>query len=244
MDTQPPPSAKARIAFGKSQRNRLRRVDQGELRPKARGFDPIRILQTATANRLRHLLPLKYERMRASPFAFFRGAVSIMAADLGRLPHTGIIIQLCGDAHVQNLGSFAAPDGKLIFDVNDFDETIRGPWEWDVKRMVSSIVLAGRAAGQKAAACQAAVEAFLSGYLDSISAVAGLPILAAARHQIHRENRVRPVSEALRQSRRATPAELLKKLAVRDGRGRWRFTDDRPLHWRVRGEKAKEALSR
>jgi uncharacterized protein (DUF2252 family) len=243
MKTQPPLTAKERMAYGKSQRNRLRRVDQGELRPKERGFDPIHTLQASAAGRLRQLLPIKYDRMRVSPFAFFRGAVSIMAADLGRLPHTGIMVQLCGDAHVQNLGSFAAPDGKLVFDFNDFDETIRGPWEWDAKRMVSSIVLAGRAAGQKVAACQAAVEAFLSGYLDSMSEFARLPILAAARHQIHREDRVTPISEALRQSSRATPAELLKKLTVRDGRGHWRFADGRPLHWRVRGEKAKEALA-
>ena len=87
------------------------------------------------------LLPIKYARMAVSPFAFFRGAVSIMAADLGRLPHSGVAVQLCGDAHVQNLGSFAAPDGKLVFDINDFDETIRGPWEWDVKRMAASIVV-------------------------------------------------------------------------------------------------------
>ena len=119
------------------------RAAQADLRAKERRFDPIAALRAAAEGRVRQLLPIKYARMKVSPFAFFRGAVSIMAADLGRLPHSGLTVQLCGDAHVQNLGSFAAPDGALVFDLNDFDETIRGPWEWDVKRMAVSIVLAG-----------------------------------------------------------------------------------------------------
>ena len=119
------------------------RAAQADLRAKERRFDPIAVLRAAAEGRVRQLLPIKYARMKVSPFAFFRGAVSIMAADLGRLPHSGLTVQLCGDAHVQNLGSFAAPDGALVFDLNDFDETIRGPWDWDVKRMAASIVLAG-----------------------------------------------------------------------------------------------------
>src|SRR5437870_8600480 len=102
--------------------------------------------------------------MSSSPFAFFRGAVSIMAADLARLPHSNLNVQLCGDTHVQNLGSFAAPDGKLVFDFNDFDETIRGPFEWDLKRMAASIILAGREANHKRAACHSAAEMFVARY--------------------------------------------------------------------------------
>ena len=117
----------------------MSRAAQAELRAKERPFHPIDLLRQSAEGRVPQLLPIKYARMAVSPFAFFRGAVSIMAADLGRLPHSGVTVQLCGDAHVQNLGSFAAPDGKLVFDINDFDETIRGPWEWDVKRMASSI---------------------------------------------------------------------------------------------------------
>ncbi len=93
------------------------------------------------------LIKLKYELMAESPFGYFRGAVPVMAADLAVLPNTGIVGQLCGDAHVRNLGAFAAPDGRLVFDINDFDETIRGPFEWDLKRMAASLVLAGRAVG-------------------------------------------------------------------------------------------------
>src|ERR1041385_4748316 len=104
-----------------------------------------------------------------------------MAADLGRLPHTTIDVQLCGDAHVQNLGSFAAPDGRLVFDFNDFDETIRGPFEWALKRMATSIVSAGREAKTKRAACQAAAGIFLARYCAFMAEFSRQPILQAAR---------------------------------------------------------------
>src|ERR1700682_2846035 len=153
-------SAKERIQLGKKRRAVVSRAGLAKLQPKERGFDPIDVLRAATEGRVPQLLPVKYARMKASPFAFFRGAVSIMAADLGRLPHSGLNVQLCGDAHVQNLGSFAAPDGALVFDLNDFDESIRGPWEGDVKRMGASIVLAGAASGHVRAQSRAAAEMF------------------------------------------------------------------------------------
>ena len=136
-----------RIEYGKSRRRAVSRGAQSELHAKRRTFDPVQVLLASAAGHRENLMPIKYFRMSHSPFSFFRGAVSIMAADLGRLPHSGLTVQLCGDAHVQNLGSFAAPDGSLVFDLNDFDESIRGPWEWDVKRMAASIVLAGAASG-------------------------------------------------------------------------------------------------
>lgn len=98
--------------------------------------------------RVPSLVALKYERMLVSPFGFFRGAVPVMAADLAGLPNTGIFSQVCGDAHVRNLGAYAAPDGRLIFDINDFDETCAAPFEWDLKRMAASLVLAGRETGK------------------------------------------------------------------------------------------------
>ena len=236
-------SASERIAHGKKQRERLSRVDMRELRPEERKLDPLHVLRSSCEGRLQKLLPIKYARMAVSPFAFFRGAVSIMAADLGRLPHTGIAVQLCGDAHVQNLGSYAAPDGKLVFDFNDFDESIRGPWEWDVRRMAASIVLAGREAGHKTPGCTTAAEAFLERYVASIAGFARQPVLQVARHQIHREDRVRPVSAALRQSLRATPADLVRKLTVVGRGGKRRFRDLRPVFWRMRGPIAREVLA-
>src|SRR5579859_2800577 len=178
---------KERTERGKKRREVVSRAAQASLRPKQRRFDPINVLRASTEGREPQLLPIKYARMQVSPFAFFRGAVSIMAADLGRLPHSGLNVQLCGDAHVQNLGSFAAPDGSLVFDLNDFDESIRGPWEWDVKRMAASIVLAGAASGHARAQSRAAAEMFAESYRRSIQEFANLPILQVARRQIHRQ---------------------------------------------------------
>ncbi len=217
------------------------RAAQADLRTKERRFDPIAVLRAAAEGRVRQLLPIKYARMKVSPFAFFRGAVSIMAADLGRLPHSGLTVQLCGDAHVQNLGSFAAPDGVLVFDLNDFDETIRGPWEWDVKRMAASIVLAGGESGHGLPRCKDAAETFVESYCRSIREFANLPILQVARRQIHRQERIRPIHAALRQSERARPSDLLAKFTENHG-GRPRVRDLRPGFWRVRGRIAREVL--
>ena len=146
----PPPE---RRAFGQSRRKQVRRQEQKRWSAADRQTDPIDALAVSAVGRVPALLAIKWQRMAASPFGFFRGAVPVMAADLAVLPHTGIFTQLCGDAHVRNLGAYAAPDGRLVFDINDFDETIRGPFEWDVKRLATSIILAGRESGSKSAAC-------------------------------------------------------------------------------------------
>jgi len=236
-------TAKERARLGKSRREHVSRAALAELDPKKRGFDPIDVLRASTEGRVPALLPVKYARMRESPFAFFRGAVSIMAADLGRLPNSGLHVQLCGDAHVQNLGSFATPDGKLVFDLNDFDETIRGPWEWDVKRMAASIVLAGQESGHDRPGCRDAAELFVESYCGALGGFSEMPILQVARYQIHREKRIQPIHAALRQSERARPLDLLKRFTEKDSHGRPRFRDLRPGFWRIRGAKAKEVLT-
>ncbi len=235
-------SAEERAQRGKSRREAMSRAAHASLRPKDRAFDPVDVLRASVEGREPRLLPIKYARMRVSPFAFFRGAVSIMAADLGRLPNSGLHVQLCGDAHVQNLGSFAGPDGGLVFDLNDFDETIPGPWEWDVKRMAASIVLAGRESGHNRVECKSTAEVFTESYCRSIAEFSRQPILQVARHQIHREARIQPIHAALRQSERAHPLDLLKKFTEPDARGQPRFRDLRPDFWRIRGGKAKEVL--
>jgi uncharacterized protein (DUF2252 family) len=236
-------SRDGRIEEGAKRREKASRVSQKELKAEERKFDPVDVVLKSGAGRLPRLLPIKYARMAVSPFAFFRGAVGVMAADLARLPNSGIEVQLCGDAHVQNLGSFAAPDGRLVFDFNDFDETIRGPWEWDVKRMAASIVLAGREAGHKATGCDSAAQVFLERYCEFIAEFSSQPVLMVARHQIHREQTIKPVSSALRQSQRATPAEAAKKYTEKDARGNLRFREGRPVFWRVRGEEARDVLA-
>ncbi len=216
-----------RFHRGRAHRETLSRAALGELDITKRKLDVIGVLREFEKNRVPELLPVKYKRMSASPFAFFRGSVGLMAADLARLPNTGILVQLGGDAHLQNLGSFAGPDGRLLFDVNDFDETIAGPWEWDVKRMATSIVLAGRDSGHRKAGCAEAVAAFGAAYQGAIAELAGMPLLAAARHHANRD-KSKPVSGAIAQSRRAQPFDLLQKYTTNDTAGSVVFHETRP----------------
>jgi uncharacterized protein (DUF2252 family) len=130
---------------GKAVRRDVARSAHGELEVFSR--DPLQILVAQDGSRVPELVPIRYGRMLVSPFTFFRGAAAIMAADLARTPTTGLTVQLCGDAHLSNFGVFSAPDRRLVFDCNDFDETCPGPFEWDVKRLAASIVVAGRERG-------------------------------------------------------------------------------------------------
>jgi len=136
-----------RRSTGKQLRNTVPRDAHGTWRPQAGRKDPIAILRAADATRQPDLVPLRYGRMLQTPFTFYRGSAGVMAADLAHTPATGIRVQACGDAHLMNFGGFATPERLLIFDVNDLDETLPAPWEWDVKRLVASFVLAARANG-------------------------------------------------------------------------------------------------
>jgi uncharacterized protein (DUF2252 family) len=138
------PTRDERRALGRAARTQLPRSAMGAWTEPADRPDPVSILAAQSADRIADLVPLRHGRMLVSPFAFYRGAAAVMAADLGALPTTGLGAQLCGDAHLSNFGGYAAPDRHLVFDLNDFDETIRGPWEWDVKRLVASFAIAGR----------------------------------------------------------------------------------------------------
>ena len=131
---------------GAALRHSVSRSALGEWTPPPRRADPIDILIEQGKNRIPELLPIRYARMSADPFAFLRGAAAVMAADLSHVPTTGIRMQACGDAHLANFGSYASPEGTSVFDVNDFDETLPAPFEWDVKRLATSLVVAGRVA--------------------------------------------------------------------------------------------------
>ena len=145
--------------------------------------DPLGILQAQAATRLPELLPLRYERMRASPFAFLRGAAAIMAADLAAADRAGAagkpVVQLCGDAHLANFGCYASPEGNPIFDVNDFDETFPGPFDWDIKRLATSLVLSGREQGMSAGQCRALAARSARHYRRHIGRLARMPPLDA-----------------------------------------------------------------
>src|SRR6202453_3221662 len=179
-------SAKERFALGQERRKQMRRMQHKVWKASARQVSPLKLLEVSTRGRVPALIALKNQLMAASPFAYFRGAVPVMAYDLSLVPNTGICNQLCGDAHVRNLGAFAAPDGRLVFDINDFDETIVAPFEWDVKRMAPSLVLAGRVAGAKNAHCREAAAVFLERYRTMVAAFSRMPVLEVARYQVHR----------------------------------------------------------
>ncbi len=128
--------------------------------------DPIELVGQQDESRLQFLVPIRHWRMAQSPFAFFRGAAAIMAGDLSATPSSGITVQLCGDAHLSNFGLYASAERRQVFDVNDFDETLPGPWEWDVKRLAASAVVAAREGDMKAADARAAADAAVSGLKD------------------------------------------------------------------------------
>jgi uncharacterized protein (DUF2252 family) len=140
----PHPTVAERASLGKQARARAPRSRQAEFSPATHRPDPVSLLEQQAASRVPELVPIRYGRMLVSPFTFFRGAALIMASDLAATPRSGLTAQVCGDAHLSNFGLFASPERKLVFDVNDFDETLPGPWEWDLKRLAASVVIAAR----------------------------------------------------------------------------------------------------
>jgi len=138
------PSRQARRDAGKALRKACARASHAEAGPGLDDRDPVALIEASNVDRLPNLLPIRHERMTESAFAFFRGTASIQAHDLTRTPSSGIRVQACGDCHLQNFGSFATPERSFVFDINDFDETLPAPWEWDLKRLATSFVLAAR----------------------------------------------------------------------------------------------------
>lgn len=216
----PDRSLKERLEFGAERRQKIKRSHHAKWNAKSRKHDPIEIICAVNRERIPALVPIKMARMALSPFAFFRGTVPVMAADLATIPPTGILAQICGDAHVRNLGAYAAPDGRLVFDLNDFDETIRAPWEWDLKRLAASLVLAGRESGDPDHQCQAGVLECVRMYRDKMHAFANMPCLEVAKYRIHRQFTGRPGSSVLERAQRDSPERLLEKMTVQRGKTR------------------------
>jgi uncharacterized protein (DUF2252 family) len=178
-----------RVAIGKSARADVPRSRHAEFDPPPDRPDPIAVLQEQAATRVPELVPIRYGRMLVSPFAFYRGAARIMASDLAQSPTSGIRVQLCGDAHLSNFGVFASPERRLMFDLNDFDETLPGPWEWDVKRLAASIVVAGRDNGYSRKQRDAIVRETVGQYRTAMRDFAAEPNMAVwyARFDIETE---------------------------------------------------------
>ncbi len=163
-----------RVARGKAARSAARRSVHAEWAPAANRPDPIWVLEEQAASRVSELVPIRYGRMAASPFAFYRGAAAVMSADLAATPDSGLRVQACGDAHLSNFGAFAAPDRRLVFDLNDFDESLPGPWEWDVKRLAASFTVAARERGLKRKRREEIVLAAMRAYREAMREFAAM----------------------------------------------------------------------
>ena len=203
--------------------------------------DSLTLLLEQEAQRLPWLLPIRHSRMAESPFAFFRGAAAVMASDLARQPHSGLMVQLCGDAHLLNFGFYGSPERQLLFDLNDFDETHPGPFEWDVIRLATSVVLAARSLGlaesQQGKICRRAVKA----YAEALQHCASIPFLAMWSLQLPlttmiqekagsnlRNHLEQVTASALRRNSR----QAVRKLCGSDANGHLRFRHEPPLIWR------------
>jgi len=223
------PTVEERRIEGKALREPLKRADQGLWKAAADRPDPIQVLTAAVAHRGPALLPIRWGRMAQSPFYFFRGNAALMAVDLSPWPTTGLYSQLCGDAHVMNFGAFGKPDGDLAFDLNDFDETCRGPWEWDLKRLLASAVLAGREAGHTDASCADAASRCVQAYMAGMDRFAELGIVALSREEIGPHNDGGALAPIFEKARRDTPQKLLEKAIESGPRFKTRDPFLRPL---------------
>jgi uncharacterized protein (DUF2252 family) len=157
-----------RIARGKAARAEVPRSRHAEYTAASDRVDPVDLLEVQAKTRVPELVPIRYGRMLVSPFTFYRGAAKIMAADLAGTPRSGLIVQCCGDAHLSNFGVFGSPDRRLVFDINDFDETLPGPWEWDVKRLAVSMLIAARDNGYSVPDQDRIVLGTVAGYRNSL----------------------------------------------------------------------------
>jgi uncharacterized protein (DUF2252 family) len=233
-------TASATAKSGKEARGRVRRSAQAAWEPGPERIGPLEVLAAQDESRVPELVPVRYGRMLASAFTFYRGAAAIMAADLAAGPDSGLRVQLCGDAHLSNFGVFQAPDRRLVFDVNDFDETLPGPFEWDVKRLAASVAIGARARGFKAAQRRAAVLAAVSEYRSAMATFATMneidvwysrldiaEIAERWQDKVTKEDR-RRLQRSLGRARNKDSLRALEKLTEsRDGR--LRIADRPPL---------------
>ncbi|MGW2822449.1 DUF2252 domain-containing protein [Streptomyces sp. NPDC001443] len=221
-----------RAALGKAARSSVPRSSHAEFAPAVKRPDPVAVLEAQSATRVPELVPLRYGRMTGSPFRFFRGAAAVMAGDLADTPRSGFRTQLCGDAHLLNFGLLASPERRLVFDINDFDETLPGPWEWDVKRLSASFVVAGRANGFNAQERAGVVRSTVRSYREWMRRYAGMGDLPVWYARFDEEwVRDRFVKEGSARTR-ARWEESVAKARTRDSRQAFakltRVVDGRP----------------
>ncbi|GHH88575.1 DUF2252 domain-containing protein [Streptomyces capitiformicae] len=229
-----------RAAYGRSARRRASRSSHGWYETAQQRPDPVEVVERQSAERVPELVPIRYGRMLESPFRFYRGAAAIMAADLAPLPSTGLQVQLCGDAHPLNFRLLASPERRLVFDINDFDETLPGPFEWDVKRLAAGFVTAARANGFSLKEQNSTVRACVRAYRERIREFAGMrtldiwyaqddadrlrELMASSRN----EEAARRTARATQRARTRTHLRAFAKLTRVTAQGR-RITPDPPL---------------
>jgi len=230
---------------GRAARQLVPRGSHAEWAPASDRPDPVELLQAQARNRIQELLPIRYGRMMASPFAFLRGSAIVMAQDLASTPNSGIRAQLCGDAHLLNFGAYASPERALLFDLNDFDETLPGPWEWDLKRLAASFVVAGRDNGFDAADCRNAARAVTASYRRRMAEFSQMGELEVWYSRVGEEEvkglltearagkkTTKKLSKNVRKARGRDSLQALSKL-TRVVDGRRTINDDPPLLVRI-----------
>ncbi|MBN3950899.1 MAG: DUF2252 domain-containing protein [Nostoc sp. NMS7] len=235
-----PPQSLSRAegtAMGKALRDQVPRSSHQEWKPAPNRPDSVALLEESNQGRLLELVPIRYGRMLASPFAFLRGAANIMAADLSETPKTGIKVQTCGDCHLSNFGGYGTPERNLVFDVNDFDETLSAPWEWDVKRLAASIVVAGRYLKLRDKISRAAAITAVQSYRERMNEYAQRTALEVWYDHIGVESLLSFTSDAkelhklkseVKKARAFKPVLDLHKL-TETVKGQRRFIDNPPL---------------
>lgn len=239
----PVPSPAERLAAGKAHRQAVPRASHALWEPSSDRRDPIEVLVESNRSRLQDLVPLRYARMAVSPFTFLRGSAQVMAFDLASRPSTDLEVRLCGDAHINNFGVFASPERRLVFDLNDFDEAAPGPFEWDVKRLAASIVVAGRDKGLDRVANRRAVLDAVAAYRDWTERYSKMTHLDVWYARIEVQDILesmatgsrRYASREVRRMQGKNHLRALSKLTSVDTDGRRRIVDDPPLITHVEG---------
>jgi uncharacterized protein (DUF2252 family) len=205
------PDLRERKQQGRALRKKTPRAEQGRWEPPADRPDPIALLEASNSGRLPSLVPIRHARMGVDPFAFLRGSAILMANDLAHTPNIGVKVQACGDAHLANFGMYATPERNLVFDVNDFDETLPAPWEWDIKRLVASIWVAGRCNGATEAQCEEAVDACVRRYRRWMNTMSRWSFLDVWYARVDAEALLKEMAEEERQSAEKTLAQAVRR---------------------------------
>ena len=236
-----PVSRIERFKIGRNLRERVPRPSLGDWQPPGDRIDPVVLITRSHEGRLARLIPIRVGRMVSSPYGFLRGSVVVMAEDLSRLPATGISPVICGDAHLGNFGFYASPERDLVIDLNDFDEAHPGPWEWDLRRLVASIWVAGRQNGSTEARCEASVASCVASYRNALRVLASQPLLSRSyerldvnllRHEVSEKSLRQEIARAVKVARGRTSDRALPRLTTERG-GRRNIVDEPPLITRL-----------